>query len=182
MPAAVRALDAGLADDHLFVSGGGPPPPASGDKDDLRTPTRPRLHDRHPERAYRGHVLIVDDEPDIRETLRDLLTDEGYLPAEAENGQQALALIRASAEPLIVLLDYRMPRMSGDEVLRAVAADPELAARHAFVLVTANVLPAQPEFAELLASLSVPIVRKPFSLDGLMRAVEQAERRFDWLT
>ncbi len=138
----------------------------------LAQPWRPR-------QAYRGHVLIVDDEPDIREALRDLLTDEGYLPAEAENGQEALSALHASAESLIVLLDLRMPRVSGEDVLRAVAADPALAERHAFVLVTANTLPAQPAFAELLTALSVPIVRKPFSLDSVMRAIEQVERRFD---
>src|SRR6185437_6059247 len=61
-------------------------------------------------------VLVVDDDPDIRETLRFVLEDAGYPVYSAENGEEALAVL-ASVNPLpgLILLDLMMPVMSGDE-------------------------------------------------------------------
>ena len=72
-------------------------------------------------------ILIVDDEPDIRKMLRDLLQFEGYMVSDAADGLIGLDQLRASPSPLIVLLDYKMPRMNGEELLQAVMADSQLA-------------------------------------------------------
>src|SRR5690348_14041695 len=85
-----------------------------------------------------ARVLIVDDDPDIRTTLRLLLEDEGYEVEERGDGLACLGALHASPNPLVVLLDYRMPHLNGDEVMRAVAAEGDLTARHAFVLLTAS--------------------------------------------
>jgi len=53
-------------------------------------------------------VLVVDDEPSIRDVLSRFLAERGYLVDVAEDGQEALALIRTDA-PDIVLLDLKMP-------------------------------------------------------------------------
>jgi len=62
-------------------------------------------------------VLIVDDEPDFVELLREFLTAKGYEVAAASNGEEALRKVKED-RPHLVLLDVRMPRMSGLEVLK----------------------------------------------------------------
>lgn len=70
------------------------------------------------------HLLIVDDEPDLRWVLRGLFEDEGFEVQEAENGQHALEMLQAADEsgqlPDVVLSDMRMPNVSGLELLRRV--------------------------------------------------------------
>ena len=68
------------------------------------------------------HVLVVDDDTAIRQMLRLVLEDEGYAVREAMDGIEALAALRVSARPLVVLLDLMMPRLGGDGVLAAVTA------------------------------------------------------------
>ena len=69
-------------------------------------------------------VLIVDDEPRIRELLRDFLAAKEYQVIEAATGGQGLKRLREE-RPHLVLLDINMPDMSGLEVLReAKAIDP----------------------------------------------------------
>jgi two-component system, NtrC family, nitrogen regulation response regulator NtrX len=67
-------------------------------------------------------ILIVDDEPAIRRSLKDILGDEGYALEEAENGEDALQKIKANRYDL-VLLDIKMPRIDGMEVLQRLAND-----------------------------------------------------------
>ncbi|KJS29767.1 MAG: response regulator receiver domain-containing protein [Desulfatitalea sp. BRH_c12] len=65
------------------------------------------------------HVLLVDDERDIRDVLQVALSDSGYTVSLAENGQQALALFRESSPP-IVITDIKMPVMDGIELLQRI--------------------------------------------------------------
>jgi CheY-like chemotaxis protein len=69
----------------------------------------------------------VDDDADIREMLALLLELNGYRARGAEDGLAALELIREHGPPAGVLLDLRMPRMSGVEFVRAIQSDPMLA-------------------------------------------------------
>ena len=57
------------------------------------------------------HILIIEDDAEIREGVRILLESEGYLVAEAENGQAGLALLKEDTD--LVILDIMMPGMSG---------------------------------------------------------------------
>jgi len=124
-----------------------------------------------------AHVLIVDDDDDIRFTVRAMLEDLGeHTVAEAADGPSALALLRATAERYIVLLDLLMPNMDGLEVLREVAKDERLVKRHAYILVTVSRQAESKELAQSLA-FAVPIVPKPFSLDVLLDTVAQANAR-----
>ncbi len=66
-------------------------------------------------------VLVVDDEVSIRRTLREILEYEDFGVEEAENGEQALEMIRANTYDL-VLLDVKMPEIDGMEVLEEVAS------------------------------------------------------------
>jgi two-component system, chemotaxis family, chemotaxis protein CheY len=130
-----------------------------------------------PAAASNSHILVVDDESDIRRILRALLEEEGYTVSEAVDGADGLAVIRASAHPLIVLLDYKMPRMNGAEMLRAVMADPQLAGRHAFIFVTANLLAFSPELLQLLTAAAIPVIEKPFSISVLLEEIERTSSR-----
>ena len=63
-------------------------------------------------------ILAVDDDPDFREILEILLGGEGYEVVGAADGLEALAQIAARGAPALILLDVRMPRMTGPEFLR----------------------------------------------------------------
>lgn len=71
-------------------------------------------------------VLLVDDEPNIRETVSFILEMEGFRVVTAEDGEEGLEKIRA-LKPPVVLLDAMMPRRDGFDVCRTVKADPSLA-------------------------------------------------------
>jgi len=69
-----------------------------------------------------AHILVVDDEPDIRELVRDILVDEGYDVTIAENGEQARQA-RLARRPDLVLLDIWMPDVDGISLLREWSAE-----------------------------------------------------------
>jgi two-component system alkaline phosphatase synthesis response regulator PhoP len=71
-------------------------------------------------------ILLVDDEPNIRETVSFILEMEGFPVATAADGEEGLEKIRA-LRPAVVLLDAMMPKRDGFDVCRTVKADPELA-------------------------------------------------------
>lgn len=71
--------------------------------------------------ATRGRILVVDDEPYICELLYDFLTGQGYAVRIATSGEEALGKIRQET-PETILLDVRMPDMSGLDVLSAIRA------------------------------------------------------------
>src|SRR4051794_28574938 len=58
-------------------------------------------------------ILVVDDDPDLRDTLGQILEDEGYSVAAASNGREALAYLRERPAPSLILLDLMMPVMDG---------------------------------------------------------------------
>lgn len=122
-------------------------------------------------------VLVVDDSPVVRETVRAMLEQADYSVVEANDGAQGLAALRASASPLVVLLDYQMPEMDGEEVLKVVAADHGPLAAHEFIIITANQTTFPASFIELLRHLSIRVLGKPFHVDELVGVVEGAMMR-----
>ena len=124
-----------------------------------------------------GDVLLMEDDEDIRATLRFLLEDARFAVREAPDGHVGLALLRASRQRLVVLVDYRMPRLDGIGVLRAVAADDHLARQHVYLLVTANYDQLPPEAEDVLDALAVRTLRKPFDIDTMLAAVQSAHSR-----
>ena len=106
-------------------------------------------------------VLIVEDEADIRDSLREVLEDEGYRVAVAANGKEGLEQLARLARPCAVVLDIIMPVMSGSELYRAMQADPELAGIP--VLVSTSDPSRAPS--------GVLIMKKPIDLDRFLDAV-----------
>ena len=66
-------------------------------------------------------ILVVEDQPDSRQIIRDMLTPTDYEITEAENGEEALAAI-AKQQPDLILMDVQMPIMDGYAATRRIKA------------------------------------------------------------
>jgi CheY-like chemotaxis protein len=122
------------------------------------------------------HVLVVDDDMALRRMVAMVLEDAEWEVLEARDGREALSTMRSNPDHLIVLLDWKMPNMSGEDVLNAVKADPDLATRHAYILITAMSAMLSPHVMTLLNELSVPVIAKPFGIQQLLCVVEDKAR------
>ena len=123
----------------------------------------------------REKILVVDDDPDLRESLACLLEGAGYDVAEAADGFAAIGATLV-LRPRVVLLDVMMPRENGYRVarkLREAQAAGLLAGDTAIVLVTARKLDHDPERERLFGDFARPdmVLYKPFDVDGLLAAV-----------
>jgi CheY-like chemotaxis protein len=114
-----------------------------------------------------GHILVVEDDQVLRESLCDALVMEGYRVVGVEDGAAALSHLRASAEPpCLILLDLMMPVMDGWALRKATLAEPALATIPVVVM-TAAAAPqfsAPPEVARVL--------HKPLHMDLVVDAVQ----------
>jgi two-component system, cell cycle response regulator DivK len=70
-------------------------------------------------------ILVVEDQPDNRQIIRDMLAPTDYEIAEAESGEEALAAI-AKQRPDLILMDIQLPIMDGYAATRQIKADPAL--------------------------------------------------------
>jgi len=116
------------------------------------------------------HILIIDDEDDLRLLLKALLESHGYECDEARTGQEGLEKIVAGGVDL-VLLDYQLPVLDGLQVLQALASEPSRPFPPV-IMMTANVSPALHEKA-MQAGVK-QILSKPFELDSILLAVGRA--------
>ncbi|HEX8705584.1 MAG TPA: response regulator, partial [Myxococcaceae bacterium] len=122
-----------------------------------------------------GQILVVDDESDIRQLLREMLAFEGHEVTEAASGAEALERLRKVAFDLVVT-DVRMPAMGGLELLRRVR---EASPSTEVIVATAY---AELETAiECLRAGAFDLLRKPFQLQELFNCVSRAleRRRFN---
>jgi two-component system sensor histidine kinase/response regulator len=128
-----------------------------------------RLPTPHPELPglERRHILIVDDDDDLRESLRDSFEQEGYDTTTVSNGQEALELLTGdSPAPDVVILDLALPVMDGGRVYQFMQSDPRLAPVPV-IMYTSN--PAQ-------APAGAVVVPKPLKFDRLLDAVAELWR------
>ena len=125
----------------------------------------------------RWKVLIVDDVQDLRDSIRYLLEGEGYEVLEAADGRSALATLRASRYPLVVLLDMMMPHMPGDRVIQTLIRERALPGKHAVVLLTASPATVPRDLHTVLKKHDIPVVSKTVHLEEIVEQVEQASER-----
>lgn len=122
-------------------------------------------------------ILIVDDDEGIRETLRFMLEDAGYIVLEAKNGVEGLDILRASPDPMVVLLDMKMPLLNGEQMLEAAVKEPDSLQRHVYIVDTASPQAITPRMMELITELAIPFVPKPFGMDEMLGTIQRAESR-----
>lgn len=111
-------------------------------------------------------IMVVDDETEARDFLRQILELEGYAVEVFANGAEALHYLNHSPEPCVIILDLRMPVMSGPQLRAALLTDPRFAAIP-IVVVTA----LEPSAAAGLSA--VKVFRKPVDLEALVGVVRQ---------
>jgi DNA-binding response OmpR family regulator len=110
-------------------------------------------------------ILVVDDEPEVRQLMEHFLTDRGYDVRVAENGRLGLAALDTFA-PDVVLLDMHMPEMDGLQTLQLIAAKTPAPP---VIMVTVNDdVATTSRLLELGAADYVP---KPFNLEYLEQAI-----------
>jgi CheY-like chemotaxis protein len=110
-------------------------------------------------------ILLVDDDPDIRVTLRDFLEEEGFVVHTAREGQHALQVLERINPPDLILLDYKMPVMDGRQFLSMQRRIPKLQSVPVVILsaATREWSGAHLEVEEVLA--------KPVDLEVLLNTV-----------
>jgi diguanylate cyclase (GGDEF)-like protein len=118
-------------------------------------------------------ILVVDDDPDIRDVLRLTLEGENYEVTEAANGEEALKAI-ASKTPDLVLVDYQMPIMNGLEVCHTVKKDILL--RHLPVIMVTGKGEVNDKVDGLDAGADDYVV-KPFEPKELLARIRMVLRR-----
>jgi CheY-like chemotaxis protein len=114
-------------------------------------------------------VLVVDDDHDLRETVRDVLELEGRNVATAGNGEEALAYLRSSAPaPRMILLDLSMPVMDGATFRREQRVDPALSA------IPVVAFSAAASLADKVRDLDfAAVLKKPLQIQTLLATVRQ---------
>lgn len=120
-------------------------------------------------------ILIIDDDDDAREGIREILESEGYEVVEAANGRKALHYLTSDGprpEPCLILLDLRMPEMSGWELLALLKGYSRLAA------IPVVVITGHDPYSEALPpGAFAQFLRKPITRDALLTAVSHCARR-----
>jgi CheY-like chemotaxis protein len=111
-------------------------------------------------------ILVVDDDQDIRDSLREVLEDEGYQVACVANGREALDYLKtASPRPCVILLDLMMPVMDGWQFRREQKQDPEIADIPLVVITATGKRQVLIDAADL--------VMKPLDLNRLFETIER---------
>ena len=110
-------------------------------------------------------ILVVDDDQDIRDTLTELLQEEGYSVLRASHGVEALSALRDQPSPSLILLDLMMPVMDGWQFRAEQRKDPALAK------IPVVVISATGKDEKVSALGAVQFLKKPIRLEQLLEAV-----------
>jgi twitching motility two-component system response regulator PilH len=111
------------------------------------------------------HILVVDDEQDVRDFICDLLVDRGYSVRSAVDGVEAMEMIKQE-KPDLILLDLLMPRETGTNLYRKIHRKKE------FEAIPVIVISGQPG-RDLAVGKSVPVFDKPIDEEGLLKEIEK---------
>lgn len=115
---------------------------------------------------HRPTVMVVDDDPPVRDLLCDLFLDVGYEVVRAENGQRALAKL-GLITPDIITLDLDMPCVNGEQLLTTIR---QRMRAYPFGIV---VISAQDSIPTLVRDYVQAILPKPFDISAVLTIVQQ---------
>ena len=116
-------------------------------------------------KSYR--ILVADDEPEVVNLVQMVLEMDGHTILNSGDGQETLAVAQAQ-KPDLILLDVRMPKMSGLDVLNGLQADPRTAGIPVIML---SVVTTYPEVRTALKQGAVAYLSKPFEIREMTRLV-----------
>jgi CheY-like chemotaxis protein len=108
-------------------------------------------------------ILIVEDDPDIRDALAEAMAEDGAEVIVAADGIDALERLQSGPRPSVILLDLRLPRLGGAEFLRQLRADPRF---ELVPVITMTAGSGQAESSDVVARL-----HKPIDIDDLRQIV-----------
>ncbi len=111
-------------------------------------------------------VLVVDDDPALREMLSIILISEGYEVCQARNGLEAVECLQRDWRPAVMLLDVMMPLMDGVAVCQWVTTTLPVHERPRIVILSASMVPGT-QFPTADAMLT-----KPFGVDAVLDLVQ----------
>jgi two-component system alkaline phosphatase synthesis response regulator PhoP len=125
-----------------------------------------------------ANILVAEDERDIRELINFTLSFAGHKMTLAANGEEAVTLVKQAAQnaalPDLIMMDVRMPRMTGYEACREMKADPQLNG------VPVVFLSAKGQDDEVQTGIDVgaiDYILKPFAPDDLIRRINEILQR-----
>src|SRR6266576_2966591 len=134
----------------------------------LRMDTEKTTDETKPRQTAAKKVLLVDDDPEIIESIRYALESRGYQIFIARDGNQGLAMAERE-DPDLVILDMMMPKRSGFLVLEKLRRSRPVPLR--VIMITANEGSRHKAYAEMLGVDDY--IRKPFAMDKLVDAVQR---------
>ena len=117
-------------------------------------------------------ILVVEDDKEINRLIRDYLTDNGYITISAENGLDAVRIIRDESDIDLVILDLMLPFQSGDNVLKKVREFSDIP----IIIVSAKSM-VQSKIDAIRMGAD-DYITKPFDLDELLVRIEAVLRRY----
>jgi two-component system chemotaxis response regulator CheY len=119
---------------------------------------------RKPKQSEGKRLLIVCSDDGTREVLRGACESEGYIAVAVRTGEEALAALVESQSPALVLLDWNMEGMTGDEFLQLIRRDPQIRSTPV-VIISSDAHPTR-----LIAESAALIC--PMNLDAIIEGVE----------
>ena len=115
------------------------------------------------------NVLVIEDDDNLRSTVRQVLESEGYSVFSATHGKDGLEMLQEIDQPSLILLDIQMPEMDGYEFLAEKNSDPTLAP------IPVVVVGATADASRLKGV--VDVVKKPFEIETLLIVVNSTLNR-----
>jgi CheY-like chemotaxis protein len=120
-----------------------------------------------PELSCRS-ILVVDDDPDVRDAVASILVDEGYGVTGVSSGREALRHLQQHMRPSLILLDMMMPEMDGWLLRQELKKSPELAS------IPIVILSGHGDVRDAALALgAVDYLRKPLRIDSLLEIAER---------
>jgi len=113
-------------------------------------------------------ILVVDDDPDIRDALVELLAEEGYAVTGVNNGNEALAYLKEAKRPSLIFLDMMMPSMDGWQLRLELVKDPALSG------IPVVILSAHDDVRDAALALgAADYLRKPLRAENVIEVAER---------